>query len=41
MGDIFAPIDPVELPHRLRAAGFSEATVDLRGTAFRFHADRE
>lgn len=40
VGDTFAPINPAGLPRRLRSAGFSEATVDLRGTAFRFRARR-
>ena len=41
LGDVFAPVDPGDLPRRLRAAGLSEGTVDLRGTAFRFRARRE
>jgi SAM-dependent methyltransferase len=40
VGDTLTPIDPQGLPHRLRSAGFSEATVDLRGTVFRFRTRR-
>lgn len=36
--DIFVPVDPDALPGRLRAAGFAEARVEVRGDRLRFTA---
>ena len=36
--DIFVPVDPDALPGRLRAAGFAEAQVEVRGDRLRFTA---
>jgi SAM-dependent methyltransferase len=38
LGDTLKLVDPVGLPERLRAAGFVDATTDLRRSAFRFRA---
>jgi ubiquinone/menaquinone biosynthesis C-methylase UbiE len=38
VGDVFVPSDPAELPARLRAAGFTDVTVDSNGDRFRFRA---
>ncbi len=40
VGDTLLPLDPVELPERLRAAGFAEAVVQRRENSFRFSARR-
>ncbi len=34
--DIFVPVDPDRLPQRLRAAGFAQAQVEVRGDRLRF-----
>lgn len=38
LGDTLLVVDPVGLPEQLRAAGFVEATTDLRRSSFRFRA---
>ena len=38
VGDIFVPIDPVTLPGRLAAAGFTGAVVEQAGDRIRFAA---
>jgi SAM-dependent methyltransferase len=38
LGDTLLLVDPAGLPERLRAAGFVDATADLRRSAFRFRA---
>jgi hypothetical protein len=38
LGDTLLLVDPAGLPERLSAAGFVEATIDLRRSAFRFRA---
>ena len=40
IGDTMIPVDPGDLPDRLRAAGFREPDVELGGRSFRFHATR-
>jgi len=38
VGDTLVPVAPQELPARLQAAGFSEPSVSLGGSSFRFLA---
>ena len=38
LDDIFVPVDPDALPGRLRAAGFAETQVQVRGDRLRFTA---
>jgi ubiquinone/menaquinone biosynthesis C-methylase UbiE len=38
--DIFVPVDPETLVERLRAAGFAEAQVEVRGDRIRFAATK-
>jgi SAM-dependent methyltransferase len=38
--DIFVPVDPETLAARLRAAGFTEAQVEVRGDRIRFAATK-
>jgi SAM-dependent methyltransferase len=38
LGDTLLLVDPVALPERLRAAGFVDATTEIRRSAFRFWA---
>jgi ubiquinone/menaquinone biosynthesis C-methylase UbiE len=40
VGDTLQPIDPEELPERLRGAGFVEPDVDRRDGSFRFRAKK-
>ena len=40
VGDTLLPIDPLELPDRLRAAGFSAPLVERSDGSFRFRADK-
>jgi SAM-dependent methyltransferase len=37
-GDVFVPVDPGTLEGRLRAAGFTQARVDVAGDRLRFAA---
>jgi SAM-dependent methyltransferase len=39
-GDVYEPLDPQTLPHRLAAAGFSDVRVDLGDGRLRFRAMR-
>jgi SAM-dependent methyltransferase len=41
IGDTLVPIDPDELPERLRAAGLSEVVVDRADGSFRFRAGKQ
>jgi ubiquinone/menaquinone biosynthesis C-methylase UbiE len=40
VGDTLVKIPPDELPRRLRAAGFPDATIGRGGRSFRFHASK-
>jgi ubiquinone/menaquinone biosynthesis C-methylase UbiE len=40
LGDTLTPVDPAELPQRLKAAGFAEISVERRTRNFRFRARR-
>jgi SAM-dependent methyltransferase len=40
LADTLVPIDPKQLPDRLRAAGFEEVNVEALGGRFRFRARR-
>ncbi len=37
-GDVFVPVDPATLAHRLRTAGFADARVEVAGDRLRFAA---
>ena len=40
VGDTLVPVDPEEMPARLRAAGLADPEVDVREGSFRFRASK-
>jgi hypothetical protein len=38
--DVFVPLDPLTLPDRLRAAGFTAITIERAPYDLRFHATK-